>query len=196
MRTMSRLGFCFPALVLLGLPLWSQQPDTHGLQRPGFSFYAGYSLVTPNFYKGFGNRFGPESGYNLGIDVGVVKKVALVADFSQYDDNYGSVHNTNPFVLLMGPRFYVPLKKDQRVKPFADFLVGSAHVQSDSSPFTNSASFAWSAGGGLDLKVSGHFWIRGQASYLHTGFTTDANQFPQYAPPGRTRIVVGIVYRH
>ena len=122
-----------------------------------------------------------------------------MVDFSQYDDNYGYVHNTNPFVVMLGPRFYLPLEKSRRIKPFADFLLGSAHVQSaspgGSSPFSNSVSLAWSAGGGVDVKASGHFWFRGQAGYLHTGFTTPGNLFPQDAPPGRARIVVGIVYR-
>ena len=81
-------------------------------------------------------------------------------------------------VALMGPQFS-PRAMHHRLIPFAHFLVGYVHGTSDvcnCSPLALSEGsvFATAAGGGLDIRVGGHFWFRAiQADWLHADLIPD-----------------------
>lgn len=86
------------------------------------------------------------------------------------------------------------------MRPFADFLAGGGFIQTgrtkiSSGLFASSTTLAWNAGGGVDIRAASHLWVRGQAGYLHTNFTTWDTEIQQDAPSGHARIVVGILYR-
>jgi opacity protein-like surface antigen len=77
------------------------------------------------------------------------------------------------FTYLFGPRF--SYRNYERVTPFAQVLIGGAHitdVKSGGTVIANSENaFALSVGGGLDVKVSKHVAIRvAQVEYLMTKF--------------------------
>ena len=77
-----------------------------------------------------------------------------------------------------------------RFVPFGQALFGAAHGSDsyfpDGSSYSTSAtSFAFTAGGGLDLHLSHRFAIRAfEAQYLHTGFPNAANN-------GQSHLMVG-----
>ena len=195
---MSRSGFCLLALLSVGAPAWSQASDTHPVPRSEFSLYAGYSLLAPNIY----NNYSSESGWNAGIDIGIVRNVDAVVDFSQYFSTYDyqlSI-NTTPFFVMAGPRVWAPLGNEGKLRLFADFLAGGGVIQTGRTRlgpglFASSTSLAWNAGGGVDIRAANHLWVRGRAGYMHTQFTTWDSEIQRSAPPGHARIVIGILYR-
>lgn len=196
---MHRCGFCVLALLSVGATAWSQASDTHPIPRSEFSLYAGYSVLTPNIFKGADGAFSSESGWNAGIDIGISRNAGAVVDFSQYFSNYGLGANTTPFLVMVGPRVWAPVGSGARLRPFADFLFGGGFIQTGRTEgpplFASPRSFAWSTGGGADIRAGNYLWIRGQAAYMHTQFTTWDHEVQQYATPGRARIVVGVLYR-
>jgi hypothetical protein len=199
---MHRCGFCLLALLSVGAPAWSQASDTHPIQRSAFSMYAGYSLFAPNIFKGAENNYSPESGWNAGIDVGIARNVGAAVDFSQYFStyNYASPIKTAPFFVMAGPRVWAPVGSAAKLRPFAQFLAGGGFIQrgrtsSSFGLFASSTSLAWNAGGGLDIRAGKRLWVRGEAGYLHTDFTTSDSEIQQYTPSGKARIVIGILYQ-
>ena len=199
---MGRCGFCLLALLSVSAPAWSQAADAHPVPRSPFSLYAGYALLAPNI---FGNP--SESGWNTGIDIGITRSVAAAVDFSQYFFDYGVRDaNTTPLFVMAGPRVCAPVGNAGKLRLFADFLAGGGFIQTGRSRnypaipanpglFAGSTSSAWNAGGGVDIRAANHLWVRGQAGYMHTDFTTWDSEVQRSAPPGHARITIGILYR-
>jgi len=85
------------------------------------------------------------------------------------------------FTYTVGVRYTPPIHKTS-LRPFADMLVGLSHatgslVQGTNTAVTNAgASFAFTAGGGLDLRLSRHLSLRlAQIDYLRTSFNNGAS---------------------
>jgi opacity protein-like surface antigen len=151
-----------------------------------FSFYGGYyfdhASVSTNFdpsvraqgipegNETFGFNFnggGLQFAYNFNQDSKI--KYGLVAEFSGTTAwDFGST--TNLFTFLGGPRVSFG---NGKLLPFAQVLIGGAKA---SGAFSgegggDETAFALSAGGGLDLQLSKHWFVRPvQASYLMTRF--------------------------
>ena len=96
---------------------------------------------------------------------------------------------------LGGPRFTLSLRK--RIVPFAQLLLGGAHASSGAlTPAASGAagsanSFAMTAGGGVDVKLSSHLSLRAfQMDYYLTRFDNGVN-----SEQNNFRISAGIVFR-
>jgi Outer membrane protein beta-barrel domain len=176
---------CF--LVMFGVPAWSQ------IAASRIEVFGGYSYTSSNF-AWYGNG---ENGWNAGGAVNPNKWIGFKADLAQYRYTYGPGDHSTTTTFLFGPQVSIPLPKASRIRPFGEFLIGGAHIyyhlQGYSSDFfKQSTSFAWALGGGLDFRLSNHFWLRGEADYLRNHFITFDDQL--HVADSRARIVTGLVY--
>jgi hypothetical protein len=138
---------------------------------PKFDVFAGYSYLQANPGMSGVDSFHLHGG-NASIAYNHNSWLSGVADFAGY--NNGNILGTGASgtlsTYLFGPR--VSYRHFGKVTPFSQVLFGVAHA--NSSAFgTNSSqnAFAMTAGGGVDVKVLDHFWIRPvQADYLLTRF--------------------------
>jgi opacity protein-like surface antigen len=95
------------------------------------------------------------------------------------------VHSTN---YLFGPR--ASFRNYGRVTPYVQFLLGGVHDSAGATgqPTASSSAFAFTLGGGADVRLSPHVSLRAfQFEYLNTHFNS-ANQ-------KNIRIQTGLVYR-
>jgi outer membrane protein OmpA-like peptidoglycan-associated protein len=104
------------------------------------------------------------------------------------DTGLEGVQNT----FLFGPR--LNLRKFDRFVPFAEFLVGAAHADVETTGTGGQYSFAMAAGGGVDIVLWKNIaWRFVQLDYLMTNFSG-----PALGPDGRQnnfRAASGIVVR-
>jgi len=122
---------------------------------------------------------GSLNGWDFALEGKVAPWVGLVVDV---DGHYGSrdypvvCNGTCPGPLnaniaehnfIFGPRVSVQV---QRFRPFAEFLIGGAHVSRSSGISDSNTSFADAVGGGLDYRVAGPFALRGQLDWVNTRF--------------------------
>ena len=175
---------CF--LVMFGALAWSQTAPSR------IEVFGGYSYTSSNFaWTGNG-----ENGWNAGAGVNANKWIGFKADFAQYRYTYGAGDHSTTTTFLVGPQVSIPLPKASRIRPFGEFLIGGAHITENvngSNVFQQSTSFAWALGGGLDFRLSNHFWLRGEADYLHNHFIPSDDQL--HVSNARARIVTGLVFR-
>lgn len=167
-------------------------------------FFGGYSYLRTN---GTNYEQAGTNGWNAAISANI-GSWGLVADFSNH---YGaSTNNFTPVgsggrgtTFLFGPQY--SFRRIPRVTPFVHGLfggVGGARVTvgplgpggSCPSPGCSGSSiipetaFAMALGGGLDVKVRNHIWIRLiQADYIRQNFSDGAMNSP--------RISAGVVFR-
>jgi outer membrane protein OmpA-like peptidoglycan-associated protein len=157
---------------------------------PRIELFLGYSYLQGVPELAVGNRLVWLNGGTASIAFNVNRYLGLVADVGDYTNSemrfqggYTStvnVNNANAAVLsyLFGPR--LSYRKYDRFTPFAQVLFGGVHANevvlddctSSCVLLPAESSFALTAGGGLDVKVSHHFALRLiQAEYLMTRFT-------------------------
>jgi hypothetical protein len=190
--------FGFPVclfIILAGLA--AAQIPTSG------NVFFGYSYYTTDFSSG--DRANT-NGWEASVEGKVIPWVAFVADI---DAHYGSQNflcsqtsfgcpltgvisfNGIPTIndsfvernFLFGPRVSFSVAK---FRPFAEFLIGGAHVTLNNSGGSNT-SFATATGGGLDYKIIKLIAWRLQGDYVNTRFFgTSQNNL---------RISTGIVVR-
>jgi len=123
--------------------------------------------------------------------------LGATADFSGHSAAAVRPSNVHQYTYLFGPEVSLP----GRVSPFAHLLLGAGHesVSSVATPtpygigfvFTipgqASSAFSTALGGGIDLKLSKHFWLRPvQVDYLLTRFGSATQNQP--------RISTGLVF--
>jgi hypothetical protein len=124
--------------------------------------------------------------------------LGATADFGGYSGAAVRPSNAHQHTYLFGPEISLP----RRVAPFAHLLVGAAHEsvsavpvvalplpvgEVESIPGRTSSSFSMALGGGIDLKLSSHFWLRPvQVDYLLTRFGSATQNQP--------RISTGLVF--
>ena len=86
---------------------------------------------------------------------------------------------------LVGPRLSIPVSK---FTPFAEFMVGAAHIHNGGTlPGPSNTSFAYAVGGGLDFRLVGPIAVRGEGDYLRTRFFSSTQN--------NLRLSVGVVFR-
>jgi len=129
-------------------------------------------------------------GFEASGEVKVTRWTGLLADYGlQWSLRDGQVLQR---VLLIGPQFSAHAIHRGLI-PFAHVLVGHVHGTTDwGGPVADDVSegsvFATAVGGGLDIKVGGHFWFRAiQADWLHADLSPDHHT--------TARISAGIVLR-
>jgi hypothetical protein len=161
---------------------------------PQYETFLGYSFVRFNPNSDFIPSYNSNGGagqfvYNFNrwfggeIDAGGVNKGVLniFNPFTGNLFNNGNVDTTTAWITA-GPRVTFRGKgNDSRWKPFVHVLFGGAYTTAstpdNTSDFLNSRlvasrwGFAMLAGGGLDIRVSRHFWFRPVgADYFLTRF--------------------------
>lgn len=143
--------------------------------------FFGYSYDNTAISQGDG---GSLNGWNASLEGKLIPWVGLVVDI---DGHYGSrsypvICNGLPACpgpvnaniaahnFLFGPRVSITVS---RFRPFGEILVGAAHVSRTNGISDSDTSFANGVGGGLDYKVFGPLWLRGQLDWIETRFYGD-----------------------
>jgi hypothetical protein len=165
-------------LFLLLLPCGfaaSQSVPPHTTSMHGDDVFGGYV-----FGSGDSNQSG--GGLLAGFDVNdLYKRLGLTVEFdwTKASSPPSPVNATSEFNVLAGPRF--TFAETSKVSPFADVLVGTETFHNGGQLYTyrfnSGTSLAWSVDGGVDVKLSKRFALRGQAGYLGTslGNSLDGN---------------------
>jgi opacity protein-like surface antigen/outer membrane protein OmpA-like peptidoglycan-associated protein len=167
----------------------SPYADGQNTSTPKVELFLGYSYLQAVPKLASGNRLVWLNGGSASLAYNLNRYVGIVADVGDYTNSeirfQGAsgatvdVNDANGGVLsyLFGPR--ISFRKYSRITPFAQVLVGGAYageVTLTNCTFSCTLlpaenSLAWTAGGGLDIKVSHHLAIRIiQAEYLMTRF--------------------------
>jgi hypothetical protein len=101
------------------------------------------------------------NGWNASLEGNFLPWIGIVGDLGgTYGDHVGE-HN-----YLFGPRASLRVG---RYRPFAELLIGAAHINIANGTATDT-SFANAVGGGLDYQVFGPVSVRGQLDWIHTRF--------------------------
>jgi opacity protein-like surface antigen len=172
------------------------QTDTPVVLRSAF----GTSLaptdphVTSNLQGGSGSlAFNVNKWFGLAGDFGGSKISSINAS------GFPSVNvDSTLFTYLFGPRF--SYRGNKTVTPFAQLLVGGAHITDVTSAGVTIAkgenAFAMAVGGGLDWNVNKYFAVRvGQVEYLMTRFTNPLSLTGATGTQNNVRVSAGIVLR-
>ena len=155
------------------------------------NLFFGYSYYNTNLT---GSR-SSLNGWEGSVEGKILPFIGIVGDFSGH---YGSenftvctapildcvIFNTDVSLhnYLFGPRVSVSVGK---VRPFAEVLIGAAHVNAHT--VRSDTSFATAVGGGLDYKLIKLVALRFQGDYVHSDvFNTAQNN---------VRLSTGIVLR-
>ena len=138
---------------------------------PKGEFSATYSYLRLGFTDGANQQ-----GSSVSIAGNLNRWFGVAGDFGGYH-----TAGLTTFTFLAGPR--ITARNSSRVNPFAQFLVGGAHLTGGSSV----TPFAISAGGGVDLPMADTVGLRPQVDYIAmraNGSTVNT-----------LRVSVGVVFR-
>jgi hypothetical protein len=122
------------------------------------------------------------NGVSGSLALNVNRWLGLAGDLGYYHASPGGI-STNTTTYLFGPRF--SYRRSNKVTPFAQVLLGGAHVSVPGLGSTN--GFSFSAGGGLDLGLSRHVAFRPQLDYI--GIRSDSDTLNTF------RASFGVVFR-
>jgi outer membrane protein OmpA-like peptidoglycan-associated protein len=189
-----------------------QNPGGQNIGTPKAELFVGYSYLRAIPAPAAGNRLVWMNGGSTSLALNFNRYLGIVGDFGAYTNSQmlfqggyvGTVDvdnaNVGAFSYLFGPR--LSFRNHGRVTPYVQALFGGMHANevtlsncTFSCTFLPSEdTFAWAAGGGLDIRVKRHFAIRLiQAEYLMTrfqDFSTGAT-----ASQNDMRLSSGIVFR-
>ena len=141
-------------LALLGLASVAAAQD-----RSSGDISVGYSYLREGFSNGIN-----ANGGNVSATGYLNHWLGITGDFGAYHAAPFGI-SANTYTYLAGPRF--AYRKSERVMPFAQVLVGGAHVTAGGFGVSASTNgFAWSAGGGIDLGLTRHIAFRPQFDYI------------------------------
>jgi hypothetical protein len=101
------------------------------------------------------------NGWNASLEGNFLPWIGIVGDLG---GTYG--HHIGEHNYLFGPRASLRVG---RYRPFAELLIGAAHINVANGTATDT-SFANAVGGGLDYQVFGPASVRGQLDWIHTRF--------------------------
>jgi len=112
-------------------------------------------------------RFGGSGGINQnGVSGSIAynpnRWLGLVGDFGGYHGTVGGV-DINTYTYLFGPR--LSLRNPSSITPFVQALLGGSRVTLGGG-FGSTNQFAYSVGGGVDLKILPHLALRPQLDYV------------------------------
>jgi outer membrane protein OmpA-like peptidoglycan-associated protein/opacity protein-like surface antigen len=186
--------------------------SNRNIGTPKVELFLGYSYVRALPELAAGNRLVWLNGGSASIAYNINRYFGIVADIGDYTNSeirfQGTngitvdVDNANGGVLsyLFGPR--LSFRNHGRVTPFVQALFGGAHASNvvltgctlNCTILPTEDTFAWTAGGGLDIKVRRHIAIRLiQAEYLMTRFQDYSTGVT--ASQNDMRLSSGIVFR-
>lgn len=136
----------------LGLLLFAGTSRAQG----SFDASVGYSY----FHLGGGADLS-QNGVSGSIAYKPIPFMGVVGDFGGYHASPGGV-SVNTYTFLFGPR--IIFRNPTRITPFAQFLVGAAHLTASGAPSVT--DFSYSFGGGVDLPLLPHLALRPQVDYV------------------------------
>lgn len=163
-----------------------------GSDYPHWEAFTGYSFVyfRPGFVVPTAERM---NGGSASIAYNFNHWTGLVFDFGGYHDSRINNVNVNAtgFSYLAGPRFSI--RTEERVTPFAQFLFGDVHGNSEMLLLPSSHdAFGMALGGGVDIGLSKHVaWRMLQAEYLFTDF----DLAPSSTHQSSFRLSSGLLFR-
>lgn len=194
--------FATLAVAVAVLPMWLL-PEVSAAQTvnaPKVEVFLGYSRFgTGSDNTVTGNRMVGLNGGSASVGFNFNRYLGIVGDFGGYDDsqlqltgtgiNQPLVVNSNgsAYTYLFGPR--LSYRNRSRFTPFAQVLAGGVHASAVTVnncagvtcavlPVQN--SFAFTAGGGLDIRLTHRISIRAvQRSICSRGFRVSLMAFPQ-----------------
>ena len=166
-------------------------PAIGSIEYPKVELFLGYTHVgTVANDTVPGNRMVALNGGSTSIAFNLNRYLGLVADFGGYDDSQLQLTGTGAnqplvvnssgtaYTFLFGPR--LSFRNSTRFTPFAQLLAGGVHASDvpisgctgvACTPLPAQTAFAMTAGGGLDIRLTRHFFIRAvQAEYMMTRF--------------------------
>jgi outer membrane protein OmpA-like peptidoglycan-associated protein len=177
----------FGALLIPAFMVRAQDSRGTNDGTPKAELYVGYSYLRAVPAPSDGNRLVWLNGGSTSIAYNFTRHLGLVGDFGGFDDSQllltgtGTTPNSSGsvYTYLFGPRF--SFRNHERFTPFVQTLFGDIHASdvklssgcmgAGCTPLPAENSFAWTGGGGLDIRVHRHFAIRLiQAEYLMTRF--------------------------
>lgn len=165
-------------MVILGLALSTMAQDT-----PKVEVFGGYS------YAGTGsNGFAASLAGNLNDWFGLTVEVG--GQYSKLTDQ-GFTEKIKTNSILFGPRF--SLRRNKKVVPFVQALIGAAHLKTETNEFGPLVSFSDTSlqtalGAGVDIRINDRFAFRAvQVDYLRTHFFGESQH--------TGRIATGVVIR-
>ncbi len=140
--------------LLLGLLFFvSFAAHAQGILSDKVEVFGGYSFMHND------NR--PDSNLNGFEFSGQYKFASWIGGVADIDGHYGGGTSVNNY--LFGPQISFPA----RVSPFAQLLVGVAHIHQNG--VGSDTSFAAALGAGIDTKIAGPFhWRIIQGDWIHT----------------------------
>jgi hypothetical protein len=142
-------GLTLGVLILAGSALAQEAQD-----YPKAEISAGYS------YLRLGSGGVNQHGGSVSIAGNLNRWFGIAGDFGGYH-----AAGLNTFTFLAGPRFTA--RSDDGIIPFAQVLVGGAHVTASAGGFSAAVTpFAISAGGGLDVSMTRSVALRPQVDYI------------------------------
>jgi opacity protein-like surface antigen len=176
--------------VVLAATLASAQIPTSG------NIFVGYSFERTNWSGLTSESGGPNlNGWEASLEGKIFPHLGIVTDFGSHygSQSFTALTPNGPFnttvsghqwELLFGPRASVSVGK---FTPFAEAMIGIAHVHNGDFFDSSNSSFAEAVGGGIDYRLVRLLALRLEADYIHTHlFDTTQNNF---------RLSTGIVFR-
>jgi outer membrane protein OmpA-like peptidoglycan-associated protein len=179
---------------------------------PKVELFVGYSYLRAVPAPAAGNRLMWMNGGSTSLAFNLNRYLGIVGDFGAYTNSemrfqggyVGTVDvdnaNVAAYSYLFGPR--LSFRNYGRVTPFVQALFGGMHANEvilanctfSCTLLPSEDTFAWTAGGGLDVRVRHHFAIRLiQAEYLMTRFQDYSTGLT--ASQNDMRLSSGIVFR-
>ena len=158
-----------------------------------YNLAAGFNYLRANAPPANCHCFGAEGGF---VSAGITVKpwlTGVVEVTGSHASNISTLgQNLNLLTYTAGPRIVL---RGSRFSPFAQALFGGAHGSDSyfprSNSFTTSASsFAYSAGGGLDIHLNHRFDVRAaHVQYLQTFFPNGTNDTQHHLQIGAGIVV-------
>jgi opacity protein-like surface antigen len=149
-------------------------------QVPGGNIFFGYSYESTNSSTLDLNLDRANlNGWEASFEGKLLPWIGLVADVAGHYGSQSFVEDTpggpqsinvtgHQQEYLFGPRLSVPVG---RLRPFAEVMVGLAHIHTGGTlPGPSNTSFASAYGGGLDYRLFGPLALRGEGDYIRTNF--------------------------
>jgi outer membrane immunogenic protein len=170
--------------------------DSSSAQQSGaIEFGANYNYVHANLPPGGCGCFSLQGGSAWGA-FSLTRNFAVVGELAiQHASGATAGQDLTLTSYTVGPRFAWP--GSERFRPFAQALIGGAHAGGSLAPGASAGfpgspnSFAFLAGGGLDLSLNRHFSLRAfEADYYLTHFANGVNDHQN-----NLRISVGLIFR-
>ena len=205
--------FLMPAFNLRAqvAPVATQNSSSVNMDTPKAELFVGYSYLQAVPKLADGNRLVWLNGGSASIAYNLNRHWGIVADVGDYTNSEirfqgasgatFTVHDADGGVIsyLFGPRLSF---RHDRVTPFVQALFGGVHASEitlsgctlNCTLLPTQNAFAWTGGGGLDVRVHRHIAIRIiQAEYLMTRFQDYSTGMT--ASQNDMRLSAGLVFR-